>query len=267
MVVRYLTKAEIRRVFDHATTNRNRAILNVLIRTGMRIGECAGLQVRDLDVEGGTVRIERIVVPINVRLLDIKYGENGGQPPLYKRDRKIGLYLPPDGKVKQVLPEDLRDFLREHMPDAHEFVKIGTKARKDQTGRVVPLRDEGTWKALEAEIFEREPMEWLWTTPYSMAKNRGSRQGESNAPWNGRLTYQGIRTMVIRTMKAAQIPPEKCHPHTTRHTFAVQNLNEGMDLITLQHIGGWANITMLARYAQLAVKHLVRKTDAVDLGY
>jgi integrase len=50
-------------------------------------------------------------------------------------------------------------------------------------------------------------------------------------------------------------------PHTLRHTFASRLAMAGVDLRTLQELGGWSNLAMVERYAHLSPSH---KAAAVE---
>ena len=50
-------------------------------------------------------------------------------------------------------------------------------------------------------------------------------------------------------------------PHTLRHTFASRLAMAGVDLRTLQELGGWQTLAMVHRYAHLAPFH---KAQAVE---
>lgn len=60
-------------------------------------------------------------------------------------------------------------------------------------------------------------------------------------------------------------------PHTLRHTFATRLIENGVDLRTVQELGGWAKIEMLTRYGHVspsrmaeAVEKLVRNSPTVS---
>ena len=265
MVVRYLTPSEARRVKEAAVSNRDKAIVGVLMHTGMRIGECAGLKIKDLDRESRTIRLERIVVPITKTVKAIREGHQKAKGDsmtdrqkrnLYKPSRQLGIYLL-DGSIKKVLPKELPDLLERDLAGTKEFVRIGTKS-KGERGRVVPMTDQGTWLRLEAEMEGRDPESWLWRA--------GPQRGKVNH-WDGRLSYPAIREACKRSLARAQVPKEKQHPHVFRHTFSVALLKSGGDLRTLQRIGGWSNITMVAHYLDLVAEDLVEITEKIELGY
>lgn len=50
-------------------------------------------------------------------------------------------------------------------------------------------------------------------------------------------------------------------PHTLRHTFATRLIENGVDLRTVQELGGWSQIKMLERYGHVSQG---RKIDAVE---
>jgi site-specific recombinase XerD len=252
--LRYLTVVEAARLKDEVSSNRDRAIVGILLHTGMRIGECAGLQVRDFDFEAQTIRIERIVVKtnsvVNRGTRDIRLKKYG--IPAYNGKRPISLVLE-DGTIRQILAKDLPATIGTQA----EFVKIGTKAHGD-SGRTVPLTDQKTWQYLRAEIDDRDRNAWAWKAGF---------QGSPRVETHGRYSYTGMRDMVIRAMLRAGIPREKAHPHTARHTFAVHFLKNGGDLRTLQRIGGWSNINMVARYLEFVTEDLVDVSRRVKLGF
>jgi integrase len=257
--MRYLTKVECQRLLEQPTNNRDRSILRVLLYTGMRIGELAALKVRDFDFEERTIRIERVLVAAGKSLLE--------NPNRYYKKAKPIVIIEEDGQRSFVKPIDLPAYLKvgqgEGGKGRYEFVREGTK-RHGRLGRVVPLGDEGTWKCLQAEFFGRDREAWAWIA--------GPRQNGALARYGkekrtSRLSWFGVRAMVIRAMKSAGIPPEKCHPHVTRHTFAVSYLKAGGTEVALQRIGGWSNITMLSVYADLVATDLVEMGKKLELGY
>ncbi|HSQ91923.1 MAG TPA: site-specific integrase [Nitrospiraceae bacterium] len=62
---------------------------------------------------------------------------------------------------------------------------------------------------------------------------------------------------------------EACHragltgvtPHSTRHTFATRLVENGVDLRTVQELGGWATLSLVQRYAHVSPS---RKVEAVE---
>src|SRR6185503_8635833 len=50
-------------------------------------------------------------------------------------------------------------------------------------------------------------------------------------------------------------------PHSTRHTFATRLVENGVDLRTVQELGGWATLSLIQRYAHVSPS---RKAEAVE---
>jgi integrase len=84
------------------------------------------------------------------------------------------------------------------------------------------------------------------SSPYVFAKTDGS-------------PYRSIKS----TFKAAcaRAALTDVTPHTLRHTFASRLAMAGVDLRTVQELGGWATLKMVERYAHLSPKH---KAEAVE---
>jgi integrase/recombinase XerC len=53
------TKEDVKRLLDTCATSRERALVVVLLDTGVRISECAALTVGDIEIKTGTVRIRQ----------------------------------------------------------------------------------------------------------------------------------------------------------------------------------------------------------------
>jgi integrase/recombinase XerD len=64
--------------------------------------------------------------------------------------------------------------------------------------------------------------------------------------------YYRLRRKVRRWGRAAKVPGMRAH--LFRHSWATHALMEGMDMITLQNQGGWADTAMITHYAQSAVE-------------
>ena len=57
--------------------------------------------------------------------------------------------------------------------------------------------------------------------------------------------------------------------HCNRHTFASRLVMAGVDLLSVQKLGGWRTLSMVQRYAHLAPDHLraaVERLASVELG-
>jgi site-specific recombinase XerD len=70
--------------------------------------------------------------------------------------------------------------------------------------------------------------------------------------------YRGIRGLRAACERAGLTGVT---PHTLRHTFATRLVENGVDLRTVQELGGWATLSLIQRYAHVAPS---RKAEAVE---
>ncbi len=71
--------------------------------------------------------------------------------------------------------------------------------------------------------------------------------------------YRSIRSSFGRACQRAHV--KDVSPHTLRHTFASRLAMSGVDLRTIQELGGWKDLGLLMRYAHLSPNH---KAQAVE---
>lgn len=71
--------------------------------------------------------------------------------------------------------------------------------------------------------------------------------------------YKSIRTAFETACRRANLTGVKLH--TLRHTFGSRLAMSGVDLRTIQELGGWANLDMVQRYSHLSPSH---KAEAVE---
>jgi integrase len=115
---------------------------------------------------------------------------------------------------------------------------------KNSKPRTIPMN------SLVLEALSRLPKksEWVFTKP------------------NGK-PYTAVRGFIQAREAAGLIDvvpdTEKCAVtvHTLRHTFATRLIENGVDLRTVQELGGWSNLKMLERYGHVAPS---RKAAAVE---
>ena len=53
--------------------------------------------------------------------------------------------------------------------------------------------------------------------------------------------------------------------HDLRHTWASWLIQSGVDIYTLQELGGWESIEMVKKYAHLSPTHLLSHASKIDL--
>ena len=73
------------------------------------------------------------------------------------------------------------------------------------------------------------------------------------------MPYRTIRPMFRRACRRANL--SGVTPHTLRHTFASRLVMLGVDLRTVQELGGWRTIGMVERYSHLSPQHKARAIE------
>ena len=71
--------------------------------------------------------------------------------------------------------------------------------------------------------------------------------------------FKSIRTAFETACRRAELTDVT--PHVLRHTFASRLAMAGYDVRTIQELGGWEELEMVARYAHLSPSH---KAEAVE---
>ena len=83
-------------------------------------------------------------------------------------------------------------------------------------------------------------------------QNRENSEGFVFRCWKGvkkGQPVQSIRTAFTTGCRYAKL--RGVSPHTLRHTFASRLATAGVDIRTIQELGGWKEIKMVERYAHL----------------
>lgn len=73
-------------------------------------------------------------------------------------------------------------------------------------------------------------------------------------------TFRSIGTAFTTATKNAGLGPDVT-PHVLRHTFGSRLVMAGVDLRTVQELGGWKQITMVMRYSHLSAEHRVQAVE------
>jgi integrase len=75
--------------------------------------------------------------------------------------------------------------------------------------------------------------------------------------WEQYLSFRTAFETACRHAKLTGVTP-----HVLRNTFAGRLVMKGVDLLTVQELGGWKSLSMVQRYAHLSQDH---KRQAVEL--
>jgi integrase len=74
--------------------------------------------------------------------------------------------------------------------------------------------------------------------------------------------FRSIRTAFTTACRHANLPAVS--PHVLRHTFASRLAMAGVDIRTIQELGGWKEIKMIERYAHLSQQHKVEAIEKIS---
>ena len=77
------------------------------------------------------------------------------------------------------------------------------------------------------------------------------------------LPYRHIRKSFDRACARAKV--NGVTPHVLRHTFASRLVMAGVDLRTVQVLGGWKSLDMVMRYSHLSPHHKAQAVEAICL--
>ena len=78
-----------------------------------------------------------------------------------------------------------------------------------------------------------------------MLKEVIARNHSSHNIWN--INQYGIQQMLERLEKATGI---KCNPHAFRRGFACNLHRKGLSTLSIMHLGGWEDLSMVLRYTK-----------------
>jgi integrase len=198
---------------------------------------------------------------------------------LYNRCREWGKYEGdnPAVKVKGVRESEGR--LRFLVPD--EEAQLLAAAREPL--RSIILAGIHAGLRIESEALTLAPVDvdfrtGLLTVQSAYAKSGRTRRVPMNATLRAALAplkeqatgatifaqrdgspYRSIRTAFQTACRRAGL--KGVTPHVLRHTFASRLVMAGVDLRTVQELGGWSSLDLVQRYAHLSATH---KAEAVE---
>ncbi|MEK6798040.1 MAG: tyrosine-type recombinase/integrase [Planctomycetota bacterium] len=196
---------------------RNRALIALLYRTGLRINEALSLYPKDLDLEGGSVRV------LN--------GKGG-------KSRTVGLDPGAAAVIERWLEARSR-WLASFPSRCHDATQAGTRSKR-MAGQVTrPGCHDVTPREANSPSAEREhstvPGVALGRCPV-FCTLRGQPMSDAY-----------VRVMLKRPAARAGID-KRVHAHGLRHTHATQLRAEGVDIAIISRQLGHASITTTARY-------------------
>lgn len=214
-----------------STANKFLAAVRGVLKEAWRLGQMDAEtyhRASDLpSVKGERLPSGRALTTGELRSLFRVCGEDPS--PAGRRDAALLAVLYGAGlRRSEVVGLDLKDY----DPETGGLTVRQGKGRKDRTGYAT----NGAQEALDA---------WLGI--------RGSEPGALFFPVDKggtvrhrRMTDQAVLTILRKRADQAGVPPFS--PHDMRRTFISDLLDNGADLVTVQHLAGHANVSTTARY-------------------
>jgi integrase/recombinase XerD len=129
------------------------------------------------------------------------------------------------------------------------------KGKKD---RYVPLSVHLV-RGLKTYIQAEKPQEYL----FSSNQIHGRAGGDVNTGFDSRYSQKGVQWAVKEAAKRAGVLKDVC-VHTLRHTFATHLLEDGLNIVSLQHLLGHENIETTMLYLHIADYDRVKPFSPLD---
>lgn len=132
------------------------------------------------------------------------------------------------------------------------FIRIS----KNGEPRQVPMHKKVWWTLARHWIESGRPITgnvWLnkWGQPYTDTRQTGC----------GGSPIRKAHTLALARLKKQYGIEIKMRVHDWRHDWASRMVMAGVDLLTVQKLGGWKSLDMVKRYATLSSKHEI---DAIN---
>jgi len=226
------SKEEIVRILNAAETPRDRAILEMLYATGLRVSELAHLRAEDIHFQDGTVGT-----------VTVRMGKGGKDRPAY--------------------------FGKSASKALREYLQTRSSGFVFSPGRVPHggvSRDQwGTWWGFwrETEATGRRAMQSVRLGDYELPTKEKARAALSShlrgklppeSPAEKPLTTRTIWRIVVEAANRAGVTG--MHPHVFRHSMATHLLNSGVDIRFIQEFLGHTSLVATQKYLHVATAHL-----------
>ncbi len=181
--------------------------------------------------------------------------------------KEVKLLKEPKGRLRYLDPEEELKLLSEAKEPLRTIILVGIHTGLRIQAEALTLKWEDidfrrgllTVRAAYAKSGESRAVNLNSTVTAALKQLKEKSRGEYVFSKPDGSPYKSIRSAFKTACKHAKL--SGVTPHTLRHTFASRLAMAGVDLRTIQELGGWRELEMLQRYAHLSPSH---KAEAVE---
>jgi len=181
--------------------------------------------------------------------------------------KEVKMLREPKGRLRYLDPEEELKLLNAANEPLKTIIQVGIHTGLRIQSEALTLRWEDidfkhgllTVRAAYAKSGESRAVNLNSTVRVVLARLRKNSRSEYVFSKIDGSPYKSIRTAFETACRRAKLT--NVSPHTLRHTFASKLAMVGVDLRTIQELGGWRELEMLQRYSHLSASH---KAEAVE---
>lgn len=238
--------------------------------TGKRLSEIHPFALehykRDRLATGAKVAVNRELTTLkSLYNIHLKWGHYEGENPV----RQVKPVEEPEGRLRYLGPDEEDKLLGAAKEPLRTIILTGIHAGLRIHAEALTLRwadvdlRRGQLTVLSAYGKNRKPRtvplnSTLQAAIVTLRARAGA--GELVFPGGDGGPRRDIRTAFENARIRAGLGKDVT-PHVLRHTFASRLVMAGVDLRTVQELGGWSSLAMVQRYAHLSLSH---KAEAVE---
>lgn len=134
--------------------------------------------------------------------------------------------------------------------------RLFIRVSKNGEARQIPMHNKVWWTLARHWIKSGKP-----TTGHVWLNNKKKPYTDTRKTGTGGSPIRKAHTNALARLKQEYGIELKMRVHDWRHDFASRMVMSGVDLITIQKIGGWKSLDMLKRYSALSAQH---EFDAIN---